>query len=53
MFLLTRFAQALAVCSATMILHAVVVDRYESKTSERVFATIMPLVALSPALNKG
>ncbi|PSV40182.1 purine nucleoside transporter PunC [Photobacterium sp. GB-210] len=50
MFLLARFAQALGACSATVIWQAVVVDRYEGKTSERVFATIMPLVALSPAL---
>ncbi|KJG01715.1 purine nucleoside transporter PunC [Photobacterium angustum] len=49
-FLLARFAQALGACSATVIWQAVVVDRYEGKTSERVFATIMPLVALSPAL---
>lgn len=50
MFLVARFAQALGACSATVIWQAVVVDRYEGKVSERVFATIMPLVALSPAL---
>lgn len=48
--LVARFAQALGACSATVIWQAVVVDRYEGKVSERVFATIMPLVALSPAL---
>lgn len=48
--LIARFAQALGACSATVIWQAVVVDRYEGKVSERVFATIMPLVALSPAL---
>ncbi|GHA36268.1 purine nucleoside transporter PunC [Photobacterium aphoticum] len=50
MMLLARFAQALGACSATVIWQAVVIDRYEGKVSERVFATIMPLVALSPAL---
>ncbi len=48
--LISRLAQALGACSATVIWQAVVVDRYEGKVSERVFATIMPLVALSPAL---
>ncbi len=48
--LAARFAQALGACSATVIWQAVVIDRYEGKVSERVFATIMPLVALSPAL---
>ncbi|MCW8327735.1 Bcr/CflA family multidrug efflux MFS transporter [Photobacterium sp. SDRW27] len=50
LLLIARFAQALGACSATVIWQAVVVDRYEGKVSERVFATIMPLVALSPAL---
>ncbi|MDV5169115.1 purine nucleoside transporter PunC [Photobacterium rosenbergii] len=50
LMLVARFAQALGACSATVIWQAVVVDRYEGKVSERVFATIMPLVALSPAL---
>ncbi|HIF9352578.1 TPA: purine nucleoside transporter PunC [Photobacterium damselae] len=49
-FLIARFVQALGACSATVIWQAVVVDRYHGKTSERIFATIMPLVALSPAL---
>ncbi|WP_163922751.1 purine nucleoside transporter PunC [Photobacterium sp. Alg240-V54] len=49
-FLAARFVQALGACSATVIWQAVVVDRYDGKVSERVFATIMPLVALSPAL---
>ncbi|WP_325892499.1 purine nucleoside transporter PunC [Grimontia sp. NTOU-MAR1] len=49
-FLAARFVQALGACSASVIWQAVVIDRYDSKTSQRVFATIMPLVALSPAL---
>ncbi|PKF49203.1 purine nucleoside transporter PunC [Enterovibrio nigricans] len=49
-FLAARFVQALGACSASVIWQAVVIDRYDSKTSQRVFATVMPLVALSPAL---
>ncbi|MDX2319563.1 MAG: purine nucleoside transporter PunC [Moritella sp.] len=49
-FLLARFGQALGACSGTVIWQAVVIDRYQGKASERIFATIMPLVALSPAL---
>ncbi|QUM81077.1 Bcr/CflA family multidrug efflux MFS transporter [Moritella sp. 5] len=50
LFLLARFGQALGACCGTVIWQAVVIDRYQGKASERVFATIMPLVALSPAL---
>ncbi|WP_354624498.1 purine nucleoside transporter PunC [Psychromonas sp. MME2] len=49
-FLVARFFQALGACSAAVIWQAIVIDRYQGQTSERVFATIMPLVALSPAL---
>ncbi|WP_419239991.1 hypothetical protein [Photobacterium leiognathi] len=35
-----------------MIWKAVVVSRYERKISEHVFATVMPLVVLSSALDK-
>jgi len=50
LFLIARFGQALGACSGTVIWQAVVIDRYQGKASERIFATIMPLVALSPAL---
>lgn len=50
LFLLARFGQALGACAGTVIWQAVVIDRYQGQSSERVFATIMPLVALSPAL---
>ncbi|WP_198551649.1 purine nucleoside transporter PunC [Moritella sp. Urea-trap-13] len=50
LFLLARFGQALGACCGTVIWQAVVIDRYQGKASERIFATIMPLVALSPAL---
>lgn len=50
LFMMARFFQALGACSAAVIWQAIVIDRYQGQTSERVFATIMPLVALSPAL---
>ncbi|AHG22374.1 transporter [Chania multitudinisentens RB-25] len=45
-----RFIQAVGVCSAAVTWQAIVVDRYHDGKANRVFATIMPLVALSPAL---
>ena len=47
---LMRFVQAVGVCSAAVSWQALVVDRYSAQQSKKVFATIMPLVALSPAL---
>ena len=48
--LIFRFLQAVGVCAATVTWQALVVDRYPPAQAKRVFATIMPLVALSPAL---
>ncbi|AUX72621.1 purine nucleoside transporter PunC [Erwinia pyrifoliae] len=45
-----RFVQAVGVCAAAVSWQALVVDRYSAARANRVFATIMPLVALSPAL---
>lgn len=45
-----RFIQAIGVCSAAVTWQALVIDRYRGGKANRVFATIMPLVALSPAL---
>ncbi|KEY57999.1 purine nucleoside transporter PunC [Serratia sp. DD3] len=45
-----RFLQAIGVCSAAVTWQAIVVDRYRDGKVNRVFAAIMPLVALSPAL---
>lgn len=45
-----RFIQAVGVCAAAVSWQALVVDRYRGAQANRVFATIMPLVALSPAL---
>lgn len=48
--LFVRFVQAVGVCAAAVSWQALVVDRYRGPRANRVFATIMPLVALSPAL---
>ncbi|MDC9580917.1 purine nucleoside transporter PunC [Xenorhabdus sp. PR6a] len=48
--LVLRFIQAVGVCSAAVTWQALVVDRYDAEHTKRVFAMIMPLVALSPAL---
>ncbi|QIZ76040.1 purine nucleoside transporter PunC [Ferrimonas lipolytica] len=45
-----RFLQAIGVCAPAVIWQALVIDRYDSKKAQQIFATIMPLVALSPAL---
>lgn len=45
-----RFLQAIGVCSATVSWQVLVIERYSKTQANRVFATIMPLVALSPAL---
>ncbi|MDX7988198.1 Bcr/CflA family multidrug efflux MFS transporter [Xenorhabdus sp. 12] len=48
--LVLRFIQAVGVCSAAVSWQALVIDRYDAERAKRVFAMIMPLVALSPAL---
>ena len=48
--LIVRFVQAVGVCAAAVSWQALVVDRHSGPRANRVFATIMPLVALSPAL---
>lgn len=48
--LILRLVQAIGVCSAAVTWQALVIDRYRDGKANRVFATIMPLVALSPAL---
>lgn len=45
-----RFTQAVGICAAAVTWQALVVDRYPARQAKRVFASIMPLVALSPAL---
>ncbi|EPA2706008.1 purine nucleoside transporter PunC [Escherichia coli] len=48
--LVLRFVQAVGVCAAAVIWQALVTDYYPSHKVNRIFATIMPLVGLSPAL---
>ncbi|PHM45677.1 bicyclomycin/multidrug efflux system [Xenorhabdus mauleonii] len=48
--LVLRFIQAVGVCSAAVSWQALVIDRFDAERAKRVFAMIMPLVALSPAL---
>lgn len=50
LLLALRFLQAVGVCAAAVSWQALVVDRYSSEVAKRTFASIMPLVALSPAL---
>ena len=45
-----RFIQAVGVCAAAVSWQALVTDRYPAHRVNRVFATIMPLVGLTPAL---
>ena len=49
-FLILRLIQAIGVCAAAVSWQALVIERYPKEETNRVFATIMPLVALSPAL---
>lgn len=49
MLLVLRFVQAVGVCAAAVIWQALVTDYYPSQKVNRIFATIMPLVGLSPA----
>lgn len=44
-----RLLQAIGVCAPAVIWQAMVIQRYPTR-SQQIFATIMPLVALSPAL---
>lgn len=48
--LILRFVQAVGVCAAAVIWQALVTDYHPSQKVNRIFATIMPLVGLSPAL---
>ncbi|HBO25134.1 MAG TPA: Bcr/CflA family multidrug efflux MFS transporter [Providencia sp.] len=48
--LILRFLQAVGVCSTAVLWQALVIDRYDAASTQKVFASIMPLVALSPAL---
>ncbi len=48
--LVLRFIQATGVCAAAVSWQSLVLDYYPASRRQQVFATIMPMVALSPAL---
>lgn len=48
--LVLRLVQAIGVCAAAVSWQALVIERYPAEKTNKVFASIMPLVALSPAL---
>ncbi|MBS1203801.1 MAG: Bcr/CflA family multidrug efflux transporter [Proteobacteria bacterium] len=50
LLLVLRFVQAIGVCAATVSWQALVTDNYPAHRVNRIFATIMPLVGLTPAL---
>jgi MFS family permease len=50
LMLALRFMQAIGVCAAAVTWQAMVTDYYPAQRTNRIFATIMPLVGLSPAL---
>lgn len=50
LMLVLRFVQALGVCAAAVTWQAMVTDYYPAQKTNRIFAAIMPLVGLSPAL---
>lgn len=45
-----RFIQAIGICATAVTWQALVIDRYPADQANRVFAGIMPLMGLSPAL---
>jgi len=49
-FMLLRLIQAIGVCAAAVSWQALVIEKYPAAETTKVFASIMPLVALSPAL---
>ncbi|EIV6643083.1 Bcr/CflA family multidrug efflux MFS transporter [Klebsiella aerogenes] len=50
LMLVLRFVQAIGVCAAAVTWQAMVTDYYPAQRTNRIFATILPLVGLSPAL---
>ncbi|WP_380797563.1 purine nucleoside transporter PunC [Shewanella litorisediminis] len=49
-FFVLRVVQAFGACSAAVIWQALVMERFDEGEARKVFSSIMPLVALSPAL---
>lgn len=49
-FIFWRILQALGACAAMVIWQAIVIDKYDRKTSHHIFAIVFPMLAISPAL---
>lgn len=49
-FFVLRVIQAFGACSAAVIWQALVMEKFDEGEARKVFSSIMPLVALSPAL---
>lgn len=49
-FLILRMLQAIGGCAAAVSWQALIIDHYPENKVKNIFASIMPLVALSPAL---
>ncbi|MBT1445441.1 Bcr/CflA family multidrug efflux MFS transporter [Shewanella sp. JM162201] len=49
-FLLLRVVQAFGACAAAVIWQSIVIESFDEAAARKLFASIMPLVALSPAL---
>lgn len=49
-FLALRVLQAIGACAATVCWQSLVIERYPETQTNKIFSSIMPLVALSPAL---
>lgn len=50
LLLLMRFIQAIGACSAAVSWQAMIIERYSKEQTTKLFASIMPLVGLTPAL---
>ncbi|SDH91788.1 purine nucleoside transporter PunC [Myroides phaeus] len=50
LLLALRLIQAIGVCAAAVTWQTLVIEKYPAEETNKVFASIMPLVALSPAL---
>ncbi len=50
LFIFLRLFQAIGACAAAVCWQALVIEQFNQSIAQKVFASIMPLVALSPAL---
>lgn len=50
LLLVLRIFQAIGACAATVCWQSLVIERYPKEATNKIFSSIMPLVALSPAI---